>query len=150
MARLEDKQKPGLPPPLAATRRGANPWKFSDSARKAEPRTKNESPGLLDTLVTSSHASATEAGQEPPLSDDETPPHSGERRGRFGLWLLGVVAAALVLVLRVNSEAREISDWVKVIAPLLAIAFVAHGWWKLHQRRKESKERSWKSDEKGT
>ncbi len=148
MVRLEDKQKRGLPPPLAPTRRGANPWKFSDTARKSEPRPRNDSPGLLDTLVTSSHESAAETGRQPPMSDGETPPQTGERRGRFGLWLLGVIAAALVIVLRVNSEAREIGDWVKVIAPLLAIAFVAHGWWKLRQRRRESKERPWKSEEK--
>ena len=140
MARLEDKHKPGLPPPPAATRRGANPWKFSDTARKAEPRREDRGPDLLESLVTDIHPDEpAEAGQEPWTPDDNAPPQTGEHRGRFGLWLLAIIGVAVLILLRVLFEARETGDWVRVIAPLLAIAFVAHGWWKLRQRRRESK-----------
>jgi hypothetical protein len=47
MARLEDDQNHGLPPPPAATRRGANPWTLSETARMPEHGPASMSPDPL-------------------------------------------------------------------------------------------------------
>jgi len=140
MARLEDKQKRELPPPPAATRRSANPWKFSDTARKAEPRREHAGRDLLDSLVTeASENEAAEAGSKPWIPDEDASPRAPEQRSRFGLWTMVVVGVGILILLRVLFEAGDSGNWVGAIGPLLAIAFVAHAWWRARKKRRESK-----------
>jgi len=140
MASLEDGRKPGLPPPPAPTRRGANPWRLSDTARKRQSPPPQDGPSLLEGLMADAHAGqAAEPGRAPPAPDDETPPIAAGRRAGFGLLPLILLGMAVVVVLRMLMKARGTGDWIGLIAPLLAILFVAHGWWRLRQRRKESK-----------
>jgi len=140
MARLTDKQKRGLPPPPAATRRGANPWKLSDTARKAEPRPERSGFDLLDSLVSeASEKEAAKPGSESWRPDDDVAPPSREQRSRFGLWFLVVVGVGILIFLRGMFEGRDSGNWVRAIAPLVVIAFVVHGWWKARQRRRELK-----------
>jgi hypothetical protein len=53
-----------------------------------------------------------------------------------------VLGIAVMVLLRVLFEARATGNWAGLVAPLLAILFVAHGWWRLRQRRRESKDSS--------
>jgi len=139
MARLEDKQKRELPPPPAATRRGANPWKFSETARKREPAPEVRGPDLLDSLVTeASENKAAEAGSKPWIPDEHSSARGPEQRSRFGLWFMVVVGVGILIFLRVMFEAGDGGDWVGAIGPLLLIAFVAHGWWRARQKRRKS------------
>ena len=72
MARLEDKGSTGLPPPPAPTRRGANPWPLSDTARKREaPRPPASIQDLLDELQP---AGEPPAGK-PPVAHAPEPAH---------------------------------------------------------------------------
>jgi len=129
MTRLEDKQKRGLPPAPAPPRRSANPWKFSETARKQEPRPERSSPTLLEDLLKQAPAE-----EESP----QAPAPGGKKGARTGMWLLAIAAVAVVIVLRVLFEAGDSGEWVKAIGPLLVIAFVAHGWWRARQKRSES------------
>ena len=143
MANLEDRRRLGLPPPPAPTRRGANPWPLSDTARKRESPPPQDSPNLLESLMTEVQAGKDAGpGQRPPLPDDDAPPRAAGRRTGFGLVPLIVLGMAVVIVLRILMKARGTGDWVGLVVPLLFILFVAHGWWKLRQRRKESKSAS--------
>jgi hypothetical protein len=138
MASLEDRRKPGLPPPPAPTRRGANPWHFSNTARKRESPLPQDSPDLLESLMTDAHGGKdAEPGHEPPAPDNDTPPRETRRRSGFGLLPLVVLGMAVVIVLRQLMKARGTGEWAGLIVPLLIILFVAHGWWKLRKRRNE-------------
>ncbi|HLG53501.1 MAG TPA: hypothetical protein VI339_06320 [Steroidobacteraceae bacterium] len=138
MASLEDRRKPGLPPPPAPTRRSANPWQFSDTARKREPPPQDR-PDLLESLMTDAHAgNDAEPGHEPPAPDDDASPRDVRRRPGFGLVPLIVLGMAVVIVLRMLMKARGSGDWVGLVVPLFVILFVAHGWWKLRRRRHDS------------
>jgi len=140
MARLENRQKPGLPRPPAPTRRGVNPWRFSDTARKRESRSVQDRPDLLESLMTEARAAKDpKPGHEPPAPDDGASPHEARTRSGFGLLPLIVLGMAVVIVLRMLMKARGTGDWVGLIVPLLFILFVAHGWWKMRQRRNASK-----------
>jgi hypothetical protein len=134
LARLEDKGNRGLPPPPAATRRGANPWKLSDTARKPVPPPRSVVPDLLEELI--QHAPADE-----PIAEHEAPQEPGATRSRPGVIGLVIVLIAVAIVARVFFDARKDGDWVKFIGPLIAIAFIAHGWWRMRQRREARKTR---------
>jgi len=140
MAKLEDRRKPGLPPPPAPTRRGANPWQFSSTARKREAPPPHVEPGPLERLASELGSGAgTETQNEPPLPADEAPPHEAIQRSGFGLLPLIILGMAVVIVLRTLMKARGTGDWTGIFLPLLLIFFVAHGWWKLRRRRSASK-----------
>jgi len=140
MARLEDKQKPGLPRPPAPPRRSANPWKFSQTARKPEAFPADRGPDLLEGLVVDVPAAEdAQPAYEAPAAEHQAPPQSVGKRSGFGLIPLVVLGMAVLIVLRVLMEARDTDDWIGIIGPLLVLAFIAHGWWKARQRRKESK-----------
>ncbi len=132
MTTLEDKHKPGLPPPPAPPRRAANPWRFSETARKQEQRPESISRQLLDELMEQAPADEVHA-------QEEAPPPAPAARGRPGLWLLVIAGVVIVIAVRIFLEARDDGDWMKAIGPLVAIAFIAHGWWRFRQRREAKK-----------
>lgn len=132
MARLEDTKKRGLPPPPAAPRRGANPWKLSDTARKPEPTPRSVSRDLLEELIKQPPA-------EEPVAEHQAPQGPVATRSRPGFIGLVIVLIAVSIVARMFFDAREDRDWVRIIGPLIAIAFIAHGWWRFRQRREERK-----------
>lgn len=132
MTSLQDKRNPGLPPPPAPPRRSANPWRFSETARKAEPRPEPIGQQLLDELMKQAPADEFH-------TQEEAPPPAPAARGRPGLWFLVVAAVVVLIVVRIFFEARKDSDWMGMIGPLIAIAFIAHGWWRFRQRREARK-----------
>jgi hypothetical protein len=132
MARLEDDQKRSLPPPPAPPRRGANPWKLSGTARKPESRPESFNRNVLDELM--KHAPADVARTEA-----QAPPKASNTRASPGLPFLVITGIAILIVLRIFFEARDGGDWQGMIAPLVVIAFIAHGWWKMRQRREANK-----------
>jgi hypothetical protein len=129
MAKLEDDRKRALPPSPAPPRRSANPWRFSETARKPEPRPEPVSQGLLDELM-------KQAPADDAIAEVETPPPASVALARPILWFLVIAGVVVLIVLRVFFEAREDGDWVGIIGPLLAIAFIAHGLWRMRQRRR--------------
>jgi hypothetical protein len=130
MAKPEDNRTPALPPPLAPPRRGANPWRLSETARKPVARPESIKPNLLDELM--KQAPAGDAHVEP-----EAPPPAGAARSRSLLGFVVVGAVAVLIVLRIFFDSGEDRDWAGMIGPLLVIAFIAHGWWRMSQRRRE-------------
>jgi hypothetical protein len=147
MARLEDNQNHGLPPPPAATRRSANPWKFSETGRKPEPRPEPIGQQLLEEWMQEApveEGSAHEAlAHEGPAHEApahrEAPPPAAPARARPGLWFMVIAVVVILVALRIFFEARANGDWAKLIGPLVLIAFIAHGWWRARQRREAKK-----------
>lgn len=132
MARLEDNQNHGVPPPPAATRRGANPWRLSETARKPEQRQDSIGPDLLAELM-------KEAPAKDAHTEVEEPPQAAAARARPGLMSLVIVGFAVMIVMRLFFAARKDGDWVGIIGPLLVIALIAHALWRLRQRREVKK-----------
>ena len=132
LARLEDTGNRGLPPPPAATRRGANPWRLSDTARKPEAVQPSLSPQLFAEIIKRAQPEET-AAQEAPQ------PKSAVKRARPGIVGLVMILIAASIVLRWFFDARGGRDWFKLIGPLIFIAIVAHGLWRSRQRREENK-----------
>ena len=134
MTTLSDKQKPGLPPPPAPPKRAANPWRFSETARKPEQRQDSIGPDLLAELM-----------KKAPADDAHTevkePPEAAASRARPGLMPFVVVVVAFVIVMRIFFQTRGGGDWIRFIGPLLVLAFVAHALWRLRQRREAKKSR---------
>jgi hypothetical protein len=145
MARLEDKQNRGLPPPPAATRRSANPWKFSETGRKPEPRPEPIGQQLLEELMRQAPVDEGPADEAPareaPVHKEASPP-AAPARARPGLWFMVIAGVVILVALRIFSEARADGDWAKLIGPLVLIAFIAHGWWRARQRREANKSRT--------
>ena len=142
MTSLKDNQKRGLPPSPAPPRRSANPWKFSETARKPEPRPEPVSQQLLDELM-------RQAPEEEAHAQEEAPPPAAAVRARPGLWFFVVAGVVILIALRVFSDASKGGDWMKAIGPLLVIAFIAHGWWRARQRREAVKQKSLQAGERG-
>jgi hypothetical protein len=132
MTTLDDKQKPGLPPPPAPPKRAANPWSFSETARKQEQRQDSIGPGLLAELM-------KKAPTDDAHTEVQEPPQAAAARARPGLMPFVVVAAVFIIVLRIFFQARGGGDWIRFIGPLLLIAFIVHGWWRIRQRRDTKK-----------
>jgi len=132
VARLEDTGNQGLPPPPAATRRGANPWRLSDTARKPAAAQPSVSPQLLEELV-------TRAQPEQAATRDTPQPRPSAKRPRQGLIGLVMILVAASIILRLFLDARGDRDWVKFIGPLIFIAIVAHGLWRSRQRRDQGR-----------
>ena len=140
MTSPQGQHKPGLPPPPAPTRRDANPWKLSDTARKREPPPAGRVPDLLEILMKDAGPGESSADGQPTPQPDEEPaqPLAIGRREGIGLWPLIILGIAIMVLLRVLLEARATGNWTGLIAPLLAILFIAHGWWRLRQRRRDA------------
>src|ERR1700741_3262558 len=144
MARLENKPGLGLPPAPAPTRRSANPSKFSATARKREHGPESAQPSLediLDELQTAAGQRKTPEhpeppGHEPPAQPVAHEPQLAAKRGG-GVWPLFVLLIAVGIIFKVVSQALETGEWRGAIAPIIAILFVAHGWWRMRQRRDE-------------
>jgi hypothetical protein len=132
MARLEDNQNHGLPPPPAATRRGANPWRLSETARKPEQRQDSIGPDLLSELM--NKAPADDAHTEV-----KEAPDAAAARARPGLMPFVVVAVVFIIAMRIFFQVRGGGDWIRFIGPLLVLAFIAHALWRLRQRREAKK-----------
>lgn len=146
MARLENKGSTALPPPPAPTRRSANPWKYSDTARRRDPVPEPEPPSLQDILEEMQAsgdphvAPGRKAEQPPPLapapppaSTTYQPPQAAKRGG--GIWPLFILLIAVGIIIKVVSQAAETGEWRAAIAPVVAILFIAHGWWRMRQRK---------------
>jgi hypothetical protein len=132
LARLEDTGNQGLPPPPAATRRGANPWRLSDTARKPETARPSVSPRLLEELM-------KRAPAEDVTARESAPPRAAAKHARPGLIGLVMILVAGAIVLRLFFDERGDGNWVKFIGPLIFIAIVAHGLWRSRQRREEDR-----------
>ena len=133
MARLEDSRNRGLPPPPAATRRGANPWKLSDTARQPAPAQSSRAtlgPQLLAELL-------TKAPVEDAAVHEAAPPGPSAKRSGPGLIGLVFVLIAASIVWRMFFDERSDGDWMKFIGPLIVIAFIAHGLWRSRRRAQE-------------
>jgi uncharacterized membrane protein len=128
MATLNDRQNKGLPKPPAPPRRGANPWRLSNTARKPEPVRPTVTPDLLVELM-------KRAPAEEPGAEREAPQEPGAAPKRPGLIGLVIVLIAVSIVARMFLDSRGDRDWVRIIGPLVAIAFIAHGIWRMRQRR---------------
>lgn len=136
MAKLEDSGQRGLPPPPAPTRRGANPWPLSDTARKREaPPREEQMPRILEELLSGVPPQQRPAG--PPRQPERRPlPEPGSRK-RSGFLPLLVLLLIAGVVVRLALEARESGDWRELIPALFVIFFIAHSWWRSRRRREE-------------
>lgn len=142
MARLEDKGARGLPPAPAPVRRGANPWKLSDTARKREePR-----PASIRDLLDEIHTQAAEthageaAGQAPePVSYSEPSPQPARRSS--GPWPLFVLLLAIGFIIKIASTVTRDGDWRMAIGPIIVLLFIAQAWWRMRERRQRKAER---------
>jgi hypothetical protein len=132
MTTLDHKQEPGLPPPPAPPKRAANPWSFSETARKPERRQDSIGPDLLAELM--KKALADDAHTEV-----KEPPQAAAARARPGLMPFVVVGMVFVIVMRIFFQTRGGGDWIRFIGPVLVIAFIAHALWRLRQRREAKK-----------
>lgn len=137
MARLEDRGNKGLPMSPAPPRRGANPWRFSETARKPEQRPEPIGQQLLEELMPQPPGGEGPAHEAP--VHEQAPPPAAPSHARPGLMSLVVVGFAALIVMRIFFAAREGGDWVGIIGPLLVIAFIAHALWRLRQRREAKK-----------
>ena len=132
MTTLGDKLKPGLPPPPAPPKRAANPWSFSETARKPEQRQDSIGPDLLAELM-------KKAPTDDAHTEVQEPPQAAAARARPGLMPFVVVGAVFIIVMRIFFQARGGGDWIRLIGPLLLLAFIVHGWWRVRQRRDAKK-----------
>lgn len=142
MAKLEDKGTRGLPPAPAPPRRGANPWKLSDTARKREPEAKAwpaQLEDILDDLQPGAGAPRPPKRDEPPAAPVAREPPRADKRAGGGAWPLFVLLIAIGIIVKVVSEAADTGEWRGAIAPIIAILFIAHGWWRMRRRREEKR-----------
>lgn len=139
MAKLEDRGQRGLPPPPAPTRRGANPWRLSDTARKREsPLSGGDvaAQELLEELFPGKRQEqALPDTLQPPPAEERRPQAMMRSRRKSGFWpLLALLLIAGVLV-KLVLEARETGDWRELIPAIFAILFIAHAIWRSRRRR---------------
>lgn len=132
MARLEDSRSKGLPESPAPPRRGANPWKLSGTARNPE---QGPAPASQDPLVEWIKKGPAEGAH----TEAREPPQAASASARSGFMPLIVMGLVVVFVMRVFFQARGGGDWMRLIGPLLLIAFIVHGWWRVRQRRETKK-----------
>jgi hypothetical protein len=141
MTQLVDDRKRGLPPPPAPVRRGSNPWKLSDTARKPEAPRAESVPRLLEDLMAEAHAGAGAGAQQEPLPPEHTAPApETTHRRASGLLPLIFIAMIALFALRMLMQEPDKENWIRLIGPALIILFIAHGWWKQRQRRRESRQ----------
>ena len=159
MARLEDTGNTGLPNPPAPPRRGANPWRLSQSAQQVQPRLQTQplNPHPLDELLEHAYTEEPRASgpraQGPraqgPQTQQESPPSSAANRPRSGFAFLPIVIIGAVIIYRFFSDGRAGGSWIGKLWPLIVIAFIAHGWWQARQRREAAKQKSLEAGESG-
>ncbi len=147
MAKLEDRGKRGLPPPPAPTRRGANPWRFSQTARKQEPPPQRaeqaDAARLLEEIFGGKPAEATPAKPAPAPPPVFAPPADRKSRSlyrskrRSSFWPLMILLLIGGVLVKLASDAQASGEWRKLIPALFALLFIAHGWWRSRQRREE-------------
>lgn len=139
MAKLEDRGQRGLPPPPAPTRRGANPWRFSDTARKREappPGGDVAAQQLLEELFSGKRQEqATPATLQPPPAEDRRPQGMTRSRRKSGFWPLLVLLLIAGVLVKLVLEARASGDWRELIPAIFAILFIAHAIWRSRNRR---------------
>lgn len=161
MAKLEDRGQRGLPPPPAPTRRGANPWPFSQTARKQEPpppraAQETDAERLLEELFggkpaettpakTTARAAPARARPAPASTPVLAPPeqrksrHPIRSKRRSSFWPLLVLLLIAGVLVKLFTDAQMSGDWRKLAPALFAFLFIAHGWWRSRQRRDEGK-----------
>ena len=138
MIDTDDRRNPALPPPPAPTRRGANPWHYSETGRRQEPLPPGDELGAADSLVPELRIRAGTAMRDAPVTHGEVPqPHRSKPSAGPGLLPLAVLGFVVVVVLRVLMKARGASDWAGLVVPLFIVFAVAHSWWKRRRRRNE-------------
>ena len=146
MARLENSGKTALPPPPAPTRRSANPWRFSKTARRQDPVESEEtSRELLEALIAETREQApARTGRAPEPATEIVPGPATQRRG-FGFWPLLVLLLITGVFIKFVMDAMESGDWRQTIPALFAILFIAHGWWRARRRQREPEDESRRS-----
>lgn len=139
MAKLEDRGQRGLPPPPAPTRRSANPWRLSDTARKREappPGGDAAAQELLEELFSGKRQEqATPATLQPPPAEGRRPQSMMRSRRKSGFWPLLVLLLIAGVLVKLVLEARESGDWRELIPAIFAILFIAHAIWRSRNRR---------------
>ena len=140
MARLEDTGNTGLPNPPAPPRRGANPWRLSETAQMRESQPQPLNPHLRDELI--EHAHVEELHAQVPRAQAEAPPPAAVKQPRSGISFLPILILAAFIAYRFFFDGRDAGGWIVKLWPLLVIAFIVHGWWRARQRRAEDKSRT--------
>jgi hypothetical protein len=140
MAKLEDRGQRGLPPPPAPTRRGANPWRYSDTARKREAPPRGgevAAQELLEELFAGKPQQAPPPGIPPPSPPPQERGPQGMMRSRrkSGFWPLLVLLLIAGVVIKLFTEARASGEWRELIPAIFAILFIAHAIWRSRKRR---------------
>lgn len=140
MQKLEDRGQRGLPPPPAPTRRGANPWHLSETARKREPSPREEEAAsrLLEELLAPTPPPA--AGRSEPVAARGQParPRSfAKPRRRSGFLPLLILLLIAGVVVRFALEATESGNWRELIPALFILFFIVSSWWRSRRRRDE-------------
>jgi len=140
MAKLEDKGQRGLPPPPAPTRRGANPWRLSETARKREaaaPAGNVAAEQLLEELFGGKgrQETASPGTLQPPPPEERRPQGMMRSRRKSGFWPLLVLLLIAGVAIKLFSEARESGEWRELIPAIFAILFIAHAIWRSRRRR---------------
>ena len=79
------------------------------------------------------------APAEEPSAEHQAPQSPGAASSRPGVIGLVILLIAVSIVARMFLDAREDRDWIRIIGPLVAIAFIAHGIWRIRQRRDTKK-----------
>lgn len=138
MAKLEDRGKRGLPPAPAPTRRGANPWRLSDTARKREAppvRAEETAEKLLQELFAGKAQDESSPAAPQAAAEERRPPSMWKSRRRSGFWPLLVLLLIAGVLVKLVSEARDSGDWQQLIPAVFAILFIAHAIWRSRRRR---------------
>ncbi|MGQ0384369.1 MAG: hypothetical protein ACT4UP_06785 [Gammaproteobacteria bacterium] len=151
--KLEDRGQRGLPAPPAPTRRSANPWKFSDTARRRAPppqaaREEEDAARMLEELFGGKPAedAAAKPARAPPASAPPpvlAPPREHKTQSPFkskrrsGFWPLLMLLLIAGIVVKLVSEGRIGGNWRELAPALFIIFFIAHGWWRSRKRRDE-------------
>ena len=139
MAKLENQGQRGLPPPPAPTRRSANPWRLSDTARKREaapPRAEVGAEQLLEELFAGKPQPESPPGSlQPPPAEERRPQSLWKSRRKSSFWPLLVLLLIAGVVIKLFTEARESGEWREMIPAIFAILFIAHAIWRSRRRR---------------
>lgn len=145
MAKLEDRGQRGLPPPPAPTRRSANPWRLSGTARKSEappPREDVAAEQLLEELFAGKpREEAPPATLQPRPTEERRPQSQWRSRRKSGFWPLLVLLLIGGVLVKLFFEARASGDWRELIPAIFAILFIAHAIWRSRRRRDGQEER---------
>ncbi len=142
MGLFDRSDKGGLPPPPAPTRRGANPWKFSDTAEKHESASDDEAPrelkgifDVLDEAIKESQHGGSESADSPAPSRPQDPVDKKGRKRSSGsalAWIIFGVFAVMTLI-----EFFDGGESIFSLVPLVVMVFVAQRWLREKKRREQ-------------